>query len=417
MSGPDPRIDSRLDEVAREQLDPADVLVDDEAPEPGTFGLRVPAPTGEMALRAVNLGIRYNLNLTKKAKLQTTFAHMLDPRRRRKGHFWALRGVDLTVSRGEAVGVIGPNGSGKSTLLLALAGIIQPSEGVVEAHGHVSTLLSLQAGFDAELSGRENIALAGALMGIDHRVMEEITPGIIAFANIGAFIDAPMKTYSSGMRARVGFSIATAVDPDILLLDEVLQTGDNKFKEKSRQRIAEVLQTAKAVVMVTHDMSWITAFCTRAILLDKGHIVAEGDPDEIADMHEQDAERRLKQKRKAKQLIKHGKVDLVDIRKARKAGTLAAVAQGQAQLADDELDEEDRAELDAVPSTVAARKADRSRSAEAAEPDEADDDESLLREESHRELAELRARVASQAAAGGPTSGADEQRGGTPAPG
>lgn len=414
MSGPDPRIDTRLDEVAREQLDPADVLVDDEAPEPGTFGLRVPAPTGEMALRAVNLGIRYNLNLTKKAKLQTTFAHMLDPRRRRKGHFWALRGVDLTVNRGEAVGVIGPNGSGKSTLLLALAGIIQPSEGVVEAHGHVSTLLSLQAGFDAELSGRENIALAGALMGIDHRVMEEITPGIIAFANIGAFIDAPMKTYSSGMRARVGFSIATAVDPDILLLDEVLQTGDNKFKEKSRQRIAEVLQTAKAVVMVTHDMSWITAFCTRAILLDKGHIVAEGDPDEIADMHEQDAERRLKQKRKAKQLIKHGKVDLVDIRKARKAGTLAAVAEGQARLADDELDEEDRAELDSVPSTVAARKAARGRSAEAAE---ADDDEALLREESHRELAELKARVASQAVVGGPTAGADEQRGGTPAPG
>ena len=148
----------------------------------------------------------------------------------------------------------------------------------MEAHGHVSTLLSLQAGFDSELSGRENIALAGALMGIDHKLMEEITPGIIYFANIGAFIDAPMKTYSSGMRARVGFSIATAVDPDILLLDEVLQTGDNKFKEKSRQRIAEVLQTAKAVVMVTHDMSWITAFCTRAILLDKGHIVAEGRP-------------------------------------------------------------------------------------------------------------------------------------------
>ena len=355
----DSRTDSRLDEAALAQLDESDVVVDDEAPEPGTFGLRVPVPTGEMALRATNLGIRYNLSLTKKAKLHTTFANLLDPRRRRKGHFWALRGVNLTVSRGEAVGVIGPNGSGKSTLLLALAGIIQPSEGVVEAHGHVSTLLSLQAGFDSELSGRENIALAGALMGIDHRLMEEITPGIISFANIGAFIDAPMKTYSSGMRARVGFSIATAVDPDILLLDEVLQTGDNKFKEKSRQRIAEVLQTAKAVVMVTHDMSWITAFCTRAILLDKGHIVAEGDPDDIADMHEDDAERRMKQKRKAKQLVKHGKVDLVDIRKARKAGTLGAVADGTAELTDAELDDEDRAELEEVKSRIQARAATR----------------------------------------------------------
>jgi len=355
----DSRHDSRLDEAAVAQLSGSDQTTDDESPEPGTFGLKLPPPTGEMALRATNLGIRYNLNLTKKAKLQTSFARLLDRRHRQKGHFWALRGVNLTVSRGEAVGVIGPNGSGKSTLLLALAGIIQPSEGVVEAHGHVSTLLSLQAGFDSELSGRENIALAGALMGIDHKLMDEITPGIISFANIGAFIDAPMKTYSSGMRARVGFSIATAVDPDILLLDEVLQTGDNKFKEKSRVRIAEVLQTAKAVVMVTHDMSWITAFCTRAILLDKGQIVAEGDPDEIADLHEDDAERRIKQKRKAKQLVKHGKVDLVDIRKARKTGTLGTVAEGTAELADDELDDEDRAELQAVKARIQARAAAR----------------------------------------------------------
>jgi ABC-2 type transport system ATP-binding protein len=370
-------VDTRLDEAALAQLDPADALIrdeepGDEAPEPGTFGLRVPVPTGEMALRAANLGIRYNLNLTKKAKLQTTFANLLDPRHRQKGHFWALRNVNLTVSRGEAVGVVGANGSGKSTLLLALAGIIQPSEGVVESHGHVSTLLSLQAGFDEELSGRDNIALAGALMGIDHKLMEQITPGIISFANIGAFIDAPMKTYSSGMRARVGFSIATAVDPDILLLDEVLQTGDNKFKEKSRRRITEVLQTAKAVVMVTHDMSWITAFCTRAILLDKGQIVAEGDPEEIADLHEDDAERRMKQKRKAKQLIKHGKVELVDIRRARKAGRLAEVAQGEPDLPESELDDEDRAELEEIEelkqlkAAAAAKGTDRERTGEPA---------------------------------------------------
>jgi ABC-type polysaccharide/polyol phosphate transport system ATPase subunit len=318
----DSRLDQRLDAAALARLG---------APDPETtdargFGLRVPAPEGEFALRATDLGVRYNLNLTKKTKLHTTFARLLDPRRRQGGHFWALRHVDLTVRRGEAVGVVGPNGSGKSTLLLALAGIIQPSEGVVEANGHVSTLLSLQAGFDSDLSGRENIALAGALMGIDHKVMEEITPGIISFANIGAFIDAPMKTYSSGMRARVGFSIATAVDPDILLLDEVLQTGDNSFKKKSRRRIAEVLQTAKAVVMVTHDMSWITAFCTRAILLDRGQIVREGDPEEIADIHEENAVRRKRDRHLAVKLVKQGKADLVDVKKARREGTLADVA-------------------------------------------------------------------------------------------
>ena len=296
-----------------------------EAPDRNEFGLHVPAPTGDMAIRATNLGIRYNLNFTKKTKLRTTFANLLNPSRRNKGHFWALRGVDLTVHRGEAVGIIGPNGSGKSTMLLALAGIVQPSEGVVEVNGHVSTLLSLQAGFDSDLSGRENITLAGALMGIDHEVMQDITPGIIQFANVGAFIDAPMKTYSSGMRARVGFSIATAVDPDILLLDEVLQTGDNKFKQKSRKRIAEVLRTAKAVVMVTHDMSWITAFCTRAILLDRGKIVAMGDPEDIADMHEADADKRRLEKRKAKQLMKHGIVDVGDVRKARREGTLGEI--------------------------------------------------------------------------------------------
>ena len=297
-----------------------------EAPDPEEFGLHVPTPTGEMAIRAQNLGVRYNLHFTRKTKLRTTFANLLRPERRSRGHFWALREVDLVVRRGEAVGVIGSNGSGKSTLLLALAGIIQPSEGVVEVNGHVSTLLSLQAGFDSDLSGRENIALAGALMGIDHKVMEEITPSIIKFADIGAFIDAPMKTYSSGMRARVGFSIATAVDPDILLLDEVLQTGDNKFKEKSRKRIAEVLRSAKAVVMVTHDMSWITAFCTRAILLDHGRIVAEGDPEEIADMHEETADARRKAERKVRRAIKRGEAPAADVRKARRERRLKDLA-------------------------------------------------------------------------------------------
>ena len=325
----DSRFDERLDEGAIAAIEDAER----EAPDPDEFGLRVAAPTGEVAIRATNLGIRYNLNFTKKTKLHTTFANLLDPRRRNKGHFWALRGVDLEVRRGEAVGIIGPNGSGKSTILLALAGILQPSEGVVEVNGHVSTLLSLQAGFDSELTGRENIALAGALMGIDHDVMREITPGIIQFANIGAFINAPMKTYSSGMRARVGFSIATAVDPDILLLDEVLGTGDNKFKQKSKKRIAEVLRSAKAVIMVTHDMSWITAFCTRAILLDKGQIVADGDPEEIVDMHEHDAEKRKRAKRKAKQLIKHGKLEMADVKKALREGTLDDMLKGNEESA------------------------------------------------------------------------------------
>ncbi len=333
--GVEEQVDSRADDRMDEDALAAIAEAENEAPDPSEFGLKVDVPLGDVAIRAENLGIRYNLNFTKKTKLRTTFAQLMNPRRRNAGHFWAVRGVDLTIRRGEAVGIVGANGSGKSTTLLALAGILQPTEGMVETSGHISTLLSLNAGFDNELTGRENIALAGALMGIDEQVMEEITPGVIRFANIGAFIDAPMKTYSSGMKARVGFSIATSVDPDILLLDEVLQTGDNKFKEKSRRRIAEVLQTAKAVVMVTHDMSWITAFCNRAILMDKGKIVADGDPEEIADMHEQDAAKRAKQKRKAKQLMLHGLASQDQIKQARKEGTLDEMIEDKAEEVDE----------------------------------------------------------------------------------
>jgi ABC-2 type transport system ATP-binding protein len=250
------------------------------------------APVSGQAMNVRELGVKYNLRFTKKTRLRTTFMNMF---RRDHGEktFWALRHVSFRLARGESLGVIGPNGAGKSTLLLVLAGIITPSEGVVEVNGHISTLLSLQAGFDQELSGRDNIALAGALMGIEHTVLERITPDIIEFADIGAFIDAPLKTYSSGMRARLGFSIATAVDPDILLLDEVLQTGDEVFREKSRQRIIEILKAAKAVVLVTHDMTWVTEFCTRAILLENGDIVADGDPHAVVAAHmEHSAQRR-----------------------------------------------------------------------------------------------------------------------------
>ena len=178
-----------------------------------------------IALDVDDLGVRYSLEFTRKTTMRDTVNKVLRRERKDKS-FWALRDVSFQVKRGESVGVIGPNGAGKSTLLLVLAGIIQPSEGVVASNGHISTLLSLQAGFDQDLTGRENIALAGALLGVDHREMARRTPEIIEFAEIGAFIDAPLKTYSSGMRAKLGFSIATAVDPDILLLDEVLQTGD-----------------------------------------------------------------------------------------------------------------------------------------------------------------------------------------------
>jgi ABC-2 type transport system ATP-binding protein len=237
------------------------------------------------AIEVSGLGVRYNLRLTRKSTIRHTFTRLL-ARPTGETHFWALRDVSFRVVHGESLAVIGPNGAGKSTLLQSLAGIITPSEGSIEVRGQVSSLLTLGAGFDQELTGRENILLAGAFLGIDHAHMAGRLEGIIAFADIGQFIDAPIKTYSSGMRARLGFSIATSVDPDILLLDEVLATGDQTFRTKSKARVLELARAAKAIVLVTHDMNWVTEFCNRAMLIEKGHVVAEGAPEEIVAIHQ-----------------------------------------------------------------------------------------------------------------------------------
>src|SRR5688572_23936500 len=171
------------------------------------------------AIDAMDIGVRYSLRFTKKTTFRSSLGQMLS--RDTDEPFWALRNVSFGLVHGESLAVIGPNGAGKSTLLQVLAGIILPSEGTVEVDGLISSLLTLGAGFDQELTGRENIRLAGAFLGIQGKEMAERTPGIIEFADLGPFIDAPIRTYSSGMRARLGFSIATSVDPDILLLDEV----------------------------------------------------------------------------------------------------------------------------------------------------------------------------------------------------
>ncbi len=251
---------------------------------------RLSSATAPYAIDVHDLGVRYNLRLTRQTTVRTSFRDLFK-RKDGPNHFWALRDVSFRVVHGESLAVIGPNGAGKSTLLQVLAGIIQPNEGSVEVIGDVSSLLTLGAGFDQDLSGRDNIRLAGAFLGVDHREMERRLPGIVEFADIGEFIDAPIKTYSSGMRARLGFSIATAVDPDVLLIDEVLGTGDEVFRAKSKQRIIELTKAAKAIVLVTHDMGWVTEFCNRALLLDKGHVILEGPPAEVVALHQERSER------------------------------------------------------------------------------------------------------------------------------
>jgi ABC-type polysaccharide/polyol phosphate transport system ATPase subunit len=247
----------------------------------------------DAAIIVRDLGVRYSLKLNRKRTIRDT----LTRRVKRDGDedFWALRHVTFSVTRGQSLGVIGPNGAGKSTLLQVLAGILTPSEGVVEVDGHISSLLTLGVGFDQDLSGVDNIRLAGAFMGLPHRDVEDRLESIIEYAELGQFIDAPIKTYSSGMRARLGFAIATSVEPDILLLDEVLSTGDAAFREKSKQRVLELVGGAKAIVLVTHDMNWVQEYCTRAMLIEHGRIALMGEPEEVVAIHrEHMAERKEK---------------------------------------------------------------------------------------------------------------------------
>jgi ABC-2 type transport system ATP-binding protein len=260
------------------------------------------------AIEVRELGIRYNLRFTRKTTIRQSFVNLL---RRDDGpsHFWALKDVSFKVEKGESLAVIGPNGAGKSTLLQVLAGIITPTEGEIDIRGQVSSLLTLGAGFDQELSGRENILLAGAFLGMNDRDLHDRLPAIIEFADIGPFIDAPIRTYSSGMRARLGFSIATSVDPDLLLLDEVLATGDQVFRAKSQARVMELVRAAKGIILVTHDMDWVTAFCNRAMLLENGRLVAEGEPETIVQLHREHSEAvRAQKAAEARQLAEAARV-------------------------------------------------------------------------------------------------------------
>lgn len=253
-----------------------------------------PDAPGHPVIVADRLGVKYSLKLTRKQTIRDSIIRRV--RREGETDFWALRDVTFHVANGESVGVIGPNGAGKSTLLQVLAGILMPSEGEVQVDGHVSSLLTLGVGFDQELSGTDNIRLAGAFMGMPHPVVEERLPHIVEYAELGQFIDAPLKTYSAGMRARLGFAIATSVDPDILLLDEVLATGDAAFREKSKQRVLELLTAAKAIMLVTHDMNWVVEYCNRAILIEKGRIVLMGKPEDVVEVHQEHmAERKARE--------------------------------------------------------------------------------------------------------------------------
>ena len=207
--------------------------------------------------------------------------HILSPKRFQGRRFVALEGVSFALRRGEVLGVIGNNGAGKSTLLQLICGTLTPSEGKLSVSGRIAALLELGAGFNPEFSGRENIFLSGAIYGLSHAEIAARYEEIVEFSGVGAFIDQPVKTYSSGMFVRLAFSIATAVDPDILVIDEALSVGDGAFARKSFDRIMSMRKAGATILFCSHSMYHIESICDRALWLERGRIRMLGHPEEV----------------------------------------------------------------------------------------------------------------------------------------
>jgi len=240
--------------------------------------------SGLPAIRLENITQRFRVIQERPDSLRELFSKFF--RHQSQVHdFDAVRDVSFEVPEGQMLGVIGRNGSGKSTLLKIIAGVYRPTAGTVQVRGALAALIELGAGFHHELTGRENILLSGLLMGYSKREMLEREERIVEFADIGDFIDAPVKQYSSGMYMRLAFSVATEIDPKVLLIDEILAVGDAAFKEKCFERIRRFREADKTILLVTHAMAQVADHCDRAILLDQGSIMADGPPDEVIEIY------------------------------------------------------------------------------------------------------------------------------------
>lgn len=236
-------------------------------------------------IKVENVKMKFNLSKEKTDNLKEYIIKFI----KRELHyhpFWALKGVSFEVKKGDKFGIIGLNGAGKSTLLKLIAGVMKPTEGNIQVKGSIVPLLEMGAGFDPDYTGRENIFLKGALLGYTRRFLEEKFDEIVEFSELEEFIDVPLKNYSAGMKARLAFSIATMVEPEILIIDEVLSVGDAKFQEKSRQKMNSLLDEDATVLFVSHSTQQVRNICNKAIWLEKGKLITQGDVDEVCDVYE-----------------------------------------------------------------------------------------------------------------------------------
>ena len=238
-----------------------------------------------MIIRANDISMRYLMTYDRIQSIKEYIVQMLRGKIKYE-EFWALKNVSFEVERGEVVGIIGHNGAGKSTLLKVISGILKPTGGELEVHGNGVPMLELGSGFDHDLTGRENIFLNGSILGYSEKYLKEKYEQIVEFSELGKFIDVPIRNYSSGMLMRLAFSIATVVQPEILIVDEILAVGDAAFQEKSKTRMLELMGGGTTVLFVSHSLEQIREMCDRVIWLEHGQIKAIGATKEICDAYE-----------------------------------------------------------------------------------------------------------------------------------
>ena len=236
------------------------------------------------AIEVDNVSMKFNLSREKVDSLKDYIFKTIK-REIQYNEFWALKNVSFSVEKGDRVGILGLNGAGKSTLLKVISGVFKPTEGHVDKHGKMVPLLELGAGFDPQYTGKENIYLYGAMLGYTKKFIDSKYDEIVEFSELQKFMDVPVKNYSSGMKSRLGFSIATVVEPKILILDEVLSVGDAKFRKKSEKKIMSMFDSGVTVLFVSHSLEQVQRLCNKAMILEKGKLIAYGDIDPISEQY------------------------------------------------------------------------------------------------------------------------------------
>ena len=236
------------------------------------------------AIEVDNVSMKFNLSREKVDSLKDYIFKTIK-REIQYNEFWALKNVSFSVEKGDRVGILGLNGAGKSTLLKVISGVFKPTEGHVDKHGKMVPLLELGAGFDPQYTGKENIYLYGAMLGYTKKFIDSKYDEIVEFSELQKFMDVPVKNYSSGMKSRLGFSIATVVEPKILILDEVLSVGDAKFRKKSEKKIMSMFDSGVTVLFVSHSLEQVRRLCNKAMILEKGKLIAYGDIDPISEQY------------------------------------------------------------------------------------------------------------------------------------